>query len=56
VEFNGNFVAQVGWQWRRRVSGGVFRLGLQYFMGKNEQYEFYSDTEHRFGYGLWCDF
>jgi hypothetical protein len=56
VEFNGNFVAQAGWQWRRRPSGGVFRLGLQYFTGKNEQYEFYSDSESRLGYGLWCDY
>ena len=56
VKYNGNFVAQVGWQWRRRPSGGVFRLGLQYYTGKNEQYEFYKDTESRFGYGLWCDY
>lgn len=56
VDFGGNFVAQIGWQWRRRPNGGVFRLGLQYFTGKNEQYEFFSDTESRLGAGLWVDF
>jgi hypothetical protein len=56
VDYDGNFVAQLGWQWRRRRSGGVFRLGMQYYTGKNEQYEFYTESESRLGCGLWLDF
>jgi hypothetical protein len=56
VGFGGNFVAQAGWQWRRAAKGGVFRTGLQYYTGKNEQYEFFEESESRLGYGLWVDF
>lgn len=56
VDFGGNFVAQLGWQWRSSGRGGVFRTGLQYYTGKNEQYSFYDQSENRLGYGIWIDF
>ncbi len=56
VGFGGNFVAQLGWQWRRTGRGGWCRMGMQYYTGKNEQYSFFDQNESRLGYGLWVDF
>lgn len=56
VDFGGNFVAQAGWQWRRRVGGGRFRVGAHYYNGKSPQYEFFNDFERQLGVGLWYDF
>ena len=56
VDFGGNFVAQLGWQWRNGGSGRASRLGLQYYNGKNEQYEFFDDFERKLGLGLWVDY
>lgn len=56
VDFGGHFVAQAGWQWRHGASGRASRLGLQYFNGKNEQYEFFDDFERKLGCGLWVDY
>lgn len=55
VDFGGNFVVQVGWQWRG-PTGGLFRMGMQYFAGKSEQYEFFRQYEDKVGLGLWYDF
>lgn len=55
VDFGGNFVVQTGWQWRG-ATGGLFRMGMQYFAGKSEQYEFFSQYENKIGLGLWYDF
>lgn len=55
VDFGGNFVVQTGWQWRG-PTGGLFRMGMQYFAGKSEQFEFYRHYEDKVGLGLWYDF
>ncbi len=55
VDFGGNFVVQTGWQWRG-PTGHLFRLGMQYFTGKSEQYEFYRLHEDKLGLGVWYDF
>ncbi|MCR4414390.1 MAG: DUF1207 domain-containing protein [Thermoguttaceae bacterium] len=55
VDFGGNFVVQTGWQWRGQT-GHLFRLGMQYYTGKSEQYEFYSQHEDKLGLGIWYDF
>jgi hypothetical protein len=31
-------------------------MGLQYFAGMSEQYEFYDDYESKIGLGLWYDY
>ena len=46
---------QTGWQWRG-PSGHLMRLGLEYFNGKSEQYQFTNDYEQQIGVGLWYDF
>lgn len=55
VDFGGNFVVQAGWQWRG-PTGGLFRMGMQYFAGKSEQFEFFRRYEDKVGLGLWYDF
>ncbi|MHB8897620.1 MAG: DUF1207 domain-containing protein [Thermoguttaceae bacterium] len=54
-DFGGNFTAQVGWQ-RRGEGGNLLRLGFQYFNGQSEAYQFYTQHEEHFGFGLWYDF
>jgi len=56
VDFGGNAVAQVGWQWRSRTEGHLLRVGLQYYNGKHERYEFFDTSEQKFGFGIWYDF
>ena len=56
VDFGGNMVVQAGWAWRRVPRGALFRIGLEYFTGKSDQYEFFDRTEHRLGWGIWADF
>lgn len=56
VDFGGNLVLQTGWAWRRHPRGSLFRIGVQYYNGKSEQYEYYDRDEARFGWGMWADF
>lgn len=56
VDFGGNLVLQTGWCWRRDPRGSLFRIGLQYYQGKSDQYEYFDRSEERFGWGLWADF
>lgn len=56
VDFGGNFVVQSGWAWRRYPRGALFRIGIEYFNGKSDQYEFFDRSEQRLGWGLWADF
>ncbi|MBA4018635.1 MAG: DUF1207 domain-containing protein [Pirellula sp.] len=56
VNYGGNVVVQAGWQWRARNRGHLFRAGLQYYNGKDEQFEFYDQSENKIGIGLWYDY
>lgn len=56
VAFGGSFVVQAGWAWRRFARGSLFRIGLEYFNGMSDQYEFFDQAEQRIGWGLWADF
>jgi hypothetical protein len=55
LDFDGNLVVQAGWQWRGR-NGHLFRMGMQYFTGKSDQFEFYRRREDKLGLGLWYDY
>ena len=55
LDFGGNLVVQTGWQWRGD-SGHLFRLGMQYFSGMSEQFEFYDQFEDKLGFGIWYDY
>ena len=55
-DFDGNFTVQAGWQWRG-TRNELFRIGLQYFTGVSDQYEFIvHHREHKIGLGIWYDF
>jgi hypothetical protein len=53
--FGGNLTVQTGWQWRGR-DGHLIRIGMQYFNGLSDQYEFYNTFEEQIGFGLWYDY
>lgn len=55
LDFGGSVNVQAGWAWRGERNQ-MFRLGLQYFYGADDQYEFYRDTNNKFGFGLWYEF
>jgi len=55
VRFGGNLVVQAGIQWRG-VTGHLFRLGLHYFNGMSDQFEFFDQYESKLGFGIWYDF
>ena len=55
VDYGGNLVVQTGWAWRG-VSGQLFRMGMQYYAGKSDQYEFFDQFEDKVGLGLWYDY
>ncbi len=55
VDFGGNVTAQTGWQWRGE-GGNLLRLGVHYFNGQTDAYQFFSEHEEQYGLGLWYDF
>jgi hypothetical protein len=55
LNFGGNLTAQTGWQWRGE-GGNLLRLGFNYFNGKADAYQFFTEHEEQFGVGLWYDF
>jgi hypothetical protein len=55
LDFSGNVVAQVGWQWRS-TAGRMMRIGGHYYNGLNPQFALYDDFEEQFGFGLWYDY
>jgi hypothetical protein len=56
IDFGGNLVVQTGWQWRDGPESGLFRIGVEYFHGQSEQFEFFNRFEEKIGLGVWYDF
>ena len=56
LDFGGQFVAQAGWAWRYGADRRMFRVGLQYYDGGNQQFSFYQNSEQKVGLGLWYDY
>jgi hypothetical protein len=56
VAYGGNVSVQFGWMWRQYARGPNARIGAQYFYGKDDEYEFFTQTVSRFGWGIWYDF
>jgi hypothetical protein len=54
--YDGNVVGQVGWAWRGSPSSGLFRLGLEYYHGRDEQFSFYQNSQNKLGLGAWYDY
>lgn len=55
VGFGGNVTVQAGYMWRG-VTGNLMRVGLHYFAGKSDQFEFFDRYEDKIGVGLWYDY
>jgi len=55
LDFGGNVVVQAGWQWQGN-SGQRFRTGVEYYVGKSDQFEFFNRYENKVGVGIWYDF
>ena len=53
--FGGNLSMQTGWQWRGR-DGHLARVGMHYFNGMSDHYQFYNMFEEEIGFGLWYDY
>ena len=53
---SGSINMMAGWQWRRTQSDHLFRVGLQYFNGKNNQYSFLQDNQQLLGFGVRYDY
>lgn len=56
VDFGGNFVAQAGWAWRRGPATGIYRIGLEYYNGKDDQFSFFNESVQKIGFGMWYDY
>ncbi len=56
VNFGGDFVVQTGWQWNSRDDGRRLRVGVQYYNGNHEKFQFFQKSEQKIGIGIWHDF
>jgi hypothetical protein len=56
VDFGGNFVCQTGWAWRRSAASGMFRTGVEYYNGKEDQFSHFNQSVEKIGLGLWYDY
>jgi hypothetical protein len=56
VDFGGNFVVQGGWAWRRSPASGLFRVGVEYYNGKDDQFSFFDESVQKTGVGIWYDY
>jgi hypothetical protein len=56
VNYGGNLNAQAGWAWRRSPASGLYRIGVEYFNGKDDQFSFYNDSLQKIGVGMWYDY
>lgn len=55
LDYGGNVVVQTGWAWRGNT-GGLFRVGMQYYAGYDDQFEFYDRYVDKLGFGIWYDY
>lgn len=53
-DFGGHLAVQTGWQWRG-YAGHLFRIGMHYFQGMSDQWEFFNQFEDKLGFGIWYD-
>jgi hypothetical protein len=54
-DFSGNVTVALGWAWRTQETR-LFRVGVFYFNGLSEQYQFFNKFEEQLATGMWYDF
>ena len=56
VNYGGNLVVQAGWAWRRSPATGMYRVGVEYYNGKDDQFSFFNQSVEKIGLGMWYDY
>lgn len=56
VDFGGQFVTQLGWQWRSARNTRILRTGVHYLNGQSTQKQFFRTHDEQIGLGMWYDF
>ncbi|MDX1970397.1 MAG: DUF1207 domain-containing protein [Planctomycetaceae bacterium] len=56
VDWGGNLNILAGWMWRGYHTDHTFRIGLQYFNGKDAQFSFLQESQQLIGWGIRYDF
>ena len=56
VDFGGTLTVQTGWAWRRSWESGIFRFGVEYYNGQDDQFSFFDESVEKIGLGLWYDY
>jgi hypothetical protein len=41
---------------RRSAASGLFRLGVEYYNGKDDQFSYFNESVEKIGLGLWYDY
>ncbi|MGI6402357.1 MAG: DUF1207 domain-containing protein [Thermoguttaceae bacterium] len=54
-DFGGYWATQAGLQWRSPTNS-LLRLGVEYFMGGDDLYQFHTHYQRKIGGGIWYDF
>ena len=55
INYSGYLCCQVGWMWRG-ADNQLFRMGLQYLNGYDDQFQFHKQATEKIGFGIWYDF
>lgn len=56
VDFEPGVTLMTGWQWTGNESDKTWRVGLQYYNGRSNQYSFFRRLDNQLGLGVWYDY
>ncbi|MEZ6132322.1 MAG: DUF1207 domain-containing protein [Planctomycetaceae bacterium] len=56
VDFEAGINLMTGYQWTGPNTGRTMRIGLQYFNGPTNQYQFIGRYDNQLGFGIWVDY
>ena len=55
LDFGGYWATQLGTQWRSPTNS-TMRVGAEYYMGCDDEYQFHTMYQRKYGVGFWYDF
>ncbi|MBQ1337537.1 MAG: hypothetical protein IIY32_04390 [Thermoguttaceae bacterium] len=55
LDFGGYWATQLGIQWRSPTNS-TMRVGAEYYMGCDDEYQFHTMYQRKYGVGFWYDF
>lgn len=56
VDYAAGLTLMSGWQWKGPKSGRAIRIGVQYYNGPTNQFEFIGRYDNQLGAGIWFDY